>query len=56
MEVNAKYYQIGWAQVLADGKLLLMETQLPRTEIHDNGRNMYPLFIDLNDTGKTNGS
>lgn len=36
---------IGWAQELSDGRLCLMETTLPKDEIHDNGRPMYQLLI-----------
>ena len=43
-----RYRRIGWAQQMGEssgGKLLLMETTLPKEELHDNGRPMYPLFI-----------
>lgn len=36
---------IGWAQELANGdKLLLMQTDMPANEIHDNGRPLYRLY------------
>lgn len=46
MAKNAgRYRKIGWAQKMHEGKLLLMETSLPKEDLHDNGREMYPLFI-----------
>lgn len=42
---RAQYKRVGWAQEMANGKLLFMETNLPKESLHDNGRPMHQLYI-----------
>ena len=49
LEAEAKRFRkIGWAQRMGEScgnKLLLMETPLPKEDLHDNGRPMIPLYV-----------
>ena len=46
------YKRIGWAQEMRYGKMLLMENDLPKEDLHDNGLPMHELYTrNLTDEG-----